>query len=84
MRNSDYLPSRLDSQRDGIQLLYNVKRQANIENTVGLLSMAGKNPQVLVTLTAENGKLASALHQISLGGTMKLSDSLQIAQVSYF
>lgn len=42
MRNGDYTPTRLEAQKDCVNLLFGSKIQANPENTVGLLTMAGK------------------------------------------
>ena len=42
MRNGDYTPTRLEAQNDCVNLLFGSKIQANPENTVGLLTMAGK------------------------------------------
>lgn len=42
MRNGDYLPSRLESQQDSAGLIATDRTRGNPENTVGILSMAGK------------------------------------------
>lgn len=42
MRNGDYAPTRLEAQNDAVTILFNAKTQSNPENTVGLLTMAGK------------------------------------------
>ena len=42
MRNGDYTPTRLEAQKDCVNILFGAKTQANPENTVGLLTMAGK------------------------------------------
>jgi hypothetical protein len=42
MRNGDYTPSRLEAQSDAATLLFNMKTQSNPENTVALMTMAGK------------------------------------------
>ena len=42
MRNGDYSPSRLEAQNDAVTYLFNAKTQSNVENTVGLITMAGK------------------------------------------
>ena len=36
--------------------------QSNPENTVGVLTMAGKGPRVLITPTNDLGKILQALH----------------------
>jgi 26S proteasome regulatory subunit N10 len=42
MRNGDYTPTRLEAQNDAVNLIFSAKTQANPENTVGLMTMAGK------------------------------------------
>jgi 26S proteasome regulatory subunit N10 len=42
MRNGDLQPSRMESQVDAINYYCGLKSRANIENRIGLLSMAGK------------------------------------------
>ncbi|KAI9016777.1 hypothetical protein DFJ74DRAFT_678281 [Hyaloraphidium curvatum] len=82
MRNGDYTPNRLDAQSDAVTLLFNAKTQSNPENMVGLMTMAGKGPEVLVTLTADIGKILTALHQVKIGGSAAVSTAVQIAQLA--
>jgi 26S proteasome regulatory subunit N10 len=42
MRNGDYTPTRLEAQKDAVNLIFGSKTNSNPENTVGLLTMAGK------------------------------------------
>jgi len=81
MRNGDYTPTRLEAQQDAINLICGAKTQSNPENTVGVLSGAGKSPEVLVTLTSDLGKILSSLHQVKIGGTFDLQASMQVAQL---
>ncbi|CAJ0768935.1 5662_t:CDS:2, partial [Entrophospora sp. SA101] len=78
MRNGDYTPTRLEAQKDCVNLLFGSKIQANPENTVGLLTMA----EVLVTLTSDVGKIYSALHNIKIGGKPNLTTGIQVAQLA--
>lgn len=82
MRNGDYTPTRVEAQNDAVALLFNAKTQSNPENTVGLMTMAGKGPEVLVTLTSEFGKVLSALHRTKISGKVNLSTGVQIAQLA--
>lgn len=61
MRNGDYTPTRAQAQADAINLLAGAKTQDNPENTVGVLTMAGKSPRVLVTPTPDLGKILSSM-----------------------
>lgn len=83
MRNGDYTPSRLEAQSDAATLLFNAKTQSNPENTVGLMTMAGKSgPEVHVTLTADIGKILSAIHKVKISGSVNVSTGVQIAQLA--
>lgn len=82
MRNGDYTPSRLEAQNDAVNLIFGAKTQTNPENTVGLMTMAGKGPEVLVTLTSDIGKILTALHGVQIIGSSNLTDGIQVAQLS--
>ena len=49
------------AQADAVNLLAGAKTQANPENAVGVLTMAGKAPRVLVTPTPDLGKVLNAM-----------------------
>ncbi|KAG0372187.1 hypothetical protein BGX24_000592 [Mortierella sp. AD032] len=78
----DYTPTRLEAQADAVNLIFGAKTQSNPENTVSLMTMAGKSPKVLVTFTADIGKILSALHNVAIGGQVSFSTSVQIAQLA--
>lgn len=82
MRNGDYTPTRLVAQNEAVNLVFNAKTQSNPENTVGLMTMAGKSPEVLVTLTSDIGKILSALHGVKPNGNSDFLTSVQIAQLA--
>ncbi|ETL28521.1 hypothetical protein F441_18617 [Phytophthora nicotianae CJ01A1] len=82
MRNGDYIPSRLEAQHDAANLLCGTKTQANPESTVGVLVMADKSVQVLASPTDNMGTLLSAIHRIKIGGSMKLANAIQVAQLA--
>ncbi|RUS32693.1 hypothetical protein BC938DRAFT_474587 [Jimgerdemannia flammicorona] len=82
MRNGDYTPTRVGAQNDAVNLIFSTKTQSNPENTVGLMTMAGKSPEVLVTLTNELGKILSALHSVKLSGKVDFITGVQIAQLA--
>lgn len=42
MRNGDYLPTRFDAQADAVNIVFQTKVDSNPENTVGIMTMAGK------------------------------------------
>ncbi|XP_010531540.1 PREDICTED: 26S proteasome non-ATPase regulatory subunit 4 homolog [Tarenaya hassleriana] len=82
MRNGDYSPSRLQAQTEAVNLLCGAKTQSNPENTVGILTMAGKGVRVLATPTSDLGKILACMHGLDLGGEINLTAAVQIAQLA--
>ncbi|KAI0542900.1 26S proteasome non-ATPase regulatory subunit 4 [Xylaria digitata] len=83
-RNGDYTPTRFDAQVDAINILFDSVTQGNPESSVGLMSMGGKGPEVLSTLTTERGKLLEGLHRTKkkISGTSHLATGIQIASLA--
>ncbi|KAL3527225.1 hypothetical protein ACH5RR_011881 [Cinchona calisaya] len=82
MRNGDYSPSRFQAQADAVNLICGAKTQSNPENTVGVLTMAGKGVRVLVTQTGDIGKILACMHGLEIGGEMNLAAGIQVAQLA--
>lgn len=82
MRNGDYSPTRFQAQADAVNLICGAKTQSNPENTVGVLTMAGKGVRVLVTPTSDLGKILACMHGLEIGGEMNLAAGIQIAQLA--
>ncbi|KAL3031732.1 hypothetical protein AAZX31_02G044700 [Glycine max] len=82
MRNGDYSPSRFQAQTDAVNLICGAKTQSNPENTVGVLTMAGKGVRVLVTPTSDLGKILACMHGLEIGGEMNLAAGIQVAQLA--
>ncbi|WOL07317.1 hypothetical protein Cni_G16057 [Canna indica] len=82
MRNGDYSPSRYQAQADAINLICGAKTQSNPENTVGVLTMAGKGVRVLVTPTSDLGKILACMHGLEIGGETNLTAGIQVAQLA--
>ncbi|KAK5990948.1 26S proteasome non-ATPase regulatory subunit 4-like protein [Cladobotryum mycophilum] len=83
-RNGDYQPTRFDSQVDAVNVLFQSITQGNPESSVGLMSMGGKGPEVLVTLTTEQGKILDGLHRTKkkIGGSSHLKTGIQVATLA--
>ncbi|KAK8126246.1 uncharacterized protein PG998_002005 [Apiospora kogelbergensis] len=83
-RNGDYQPNRFDAQADAINIIFENITQSNPESSVGLMSMGGKGPEVLSTLTTERGKLLEGLHRTrkKISGTSHLATGIQIASLA--
>ncbi|KAG6330216.1 hypothetical protein ID866_8874 [Astraeus odoratus] len=84
MRNGDYVPSRFDAQTDAVNTIFQTKIDSNPENTVGLMTMAYKGPEVLVTHSKELGQVIKGLHAASLkmGGYIDIPTAINIAQLA--
>nr|GAT49906.1 predicted protein [Mycena chlorophos] len=84
MRNGDYMPTRFDAQSDAVNTVVQTKIDSNPENTVGIMTMAGKGPEVLVTHTKEIGQILSALHttQSKIGGEIDIPTAIAVAQLA--
>eukprot|EP00850_Spirogloea_muscicola_P002431 SM000009S23560 [mRNA] locus=s9:718272:721298:+ [translate_table: standard] len=82
MRNGDYPPTRFQAQADAVNLICGAKTQSNPENTVGILTMAGKGVRVLVTPTGDLGKILSSMQGLDIGGDMHLTSGVQVAQLA--
>ena len=74
-------PSRWEAQADAVNLIFGAKTQANPESSVGLMSMGGKGPEVLVTLTTDFGKVLDGMHRTKIRGDTHLATGIQIAGV---
>jgi len=84
MRNGDYTPSRFDAQADAVTTIYQTKIDSNPENTVGVMTMAGKGPEVLVTHTKDIGQILQAVHTTSgkIGGVADIPTAIAVAQLA--
>ncbi|KAJ7661590.1 hypothetical protein DFH06DRAFT_1192734 [Mycena polygramma] len=84
MRNGDYQPTRFDAQSDAVTTVVQTKIDSNPENTVGIMTMAGKGPEVLVTHTKDIGQILQAIHTTSskIGGEIDIPTAIAIAQLA--
>lgn len=62
-------------------MIFQAKTQANAESSVGLISMGGKGPELLVTLTTDFGKILEGMHRTKIQGSTHLATGIQIAGV---
>jgi len=70
--------TRSQAEADAINLLAGAKTQSNPENSVGVLSLAGKVPRVLVTPTDDLGVVLNAVHGVSIEGTVNFPTGVQV------
>ena len=76
-----FSPSRWDAQADAVNMIFQAKTQANPESSVGLMSMGGKGPEVLTTLTTDLGKILEGMHRTKIRGYSHLATGIKIAGV---
>jgi hypothetical protein len=60
-----------------VNLLAGAKTQSNPESCVGVLSLAGKVPKMLVTPTPDLGKVLNSMHGLEMDGAVNLSTGVQ-------
>ncbi|WVQ94163.1 hypothetical protein IAU59_001241 [Kwoniella sp. CBS 9459] len=82
MRNGDYPPTRFQAQAEAVSTVFTAKTDANPESAVGLMTMAGKSPSLLVTPTNDLGKLLSSLSKVQISGIASISTAISIAQLA--
>lgn len=80
-RNGDSIPSRYQSQLEGITSIVNFKVNDNPETAVGLMVTAGKGKQILVTPTNETTSIFSQFSKIQIQEFASIARSIQIAQL---
>lgn len=65
-----------------MNLLAGAKTQSNPENAVGVLSLAGKVPRVLVTPTQDLGAVLNSVHGIKIEGEINICVGVQVAHLA--
>jgi len=65
-----------------VNLLAGAKTQSNPENAVGVLSLAGKVPRVLVTPTQDLGAVLNSVHGIQIEGEINICVGVQVAHLA--
>lgn len=67
-RNGDYAPNRYDSQIEAANMLAENKTDRNPENSIGVISMAGKRVETPVTLTSDVSIILKSFKEIKIHG----------------
>ncbi|KAL8613304.1 hypothetical protein ACOMHN_052544 [Nucella lapillus] len=80
MRNGDFVPTRMQAQQDAVNLVCMSKTRSNPENNVGLLKMSAV--EVLVTLTADVGRILACLHQVQPRGNISFLNAVRVAHLA--
>ncbi|KAK9237195.1 hypothetical protein V1525DRAFT_432964 [Lipomyces kononenkoae] len=82
MRNGDYTPSRYEAQSDAVNVIFSAKIGSNPESAVGLMTMAGRAPEVLVSLTTDFGKVLASMVQTKIHGKAHATTAIQVAALA--
>jgi 26S proteasome regulatory subunit N10 len=69
------------AQTEAVNYICSMKTQANEENAVGVLTMAGKRIDVLMTPTRDLGAIMSSVQGIKIGGKCNFLSGLKTAQL---
>jgi len=81
-RNGDFFPTRWEAQEEAANIVAQAKCEQNAESSVGLMVMAGKQVEILVTPVQDPGRILASFPNVKIGGRIQLSTALQIAQLS--
>ena len=74
-----YSPSAL---QESANLVGTAKAHGNPENTVGIMSLAGRNPELLLSPTDDMGKIMTSIHDVKMSGHLSFADGVQIAYLA--
>ena len=78
-RNGDYYPTRFQNQIEAGSFIIENLCSSNPENTIGIMTMAGKRVEILSSLTNKESNLLAAMTNIPLDGECDIESSLNIA-----
>lgn len=82
MRNGDYVPTRIEQQFEAFSRVADAKLR-HPESMLGLMTMSGKSPKVLVTPSTDIGKLLGSVHgKVRFEGEANVLSAMQIAQLA--
>eukprot|EP01091_Cochliopodium_minus_P000618 TRINITY_DN1054_c0_g2_i1.p1 TRINITY_DN1054_c0_g2~~TRINITY_DN1054_c0_g2_i1.p1 ORF type:complete len:358 (+),score=158.67 TRINITY_DN1054_c0_g2_i1:103-1176(+) len=82
MRNGDFSPNRFDAQIETINLLANAKTSSHPESTIGLMTMSGKRPEVLVTLGNDPTAVQTCIANLEVRGKSDLLSAISVTQLA--
>jgi 26S proteasome regulatory subunit N10 len=81
-RNGDYHPSRWDSEVEAANLIAEAKSERNPENSLGIMTMAGRRVEVHVSLTNDLSRVLNSTRKINLAGECDYVTALNIATLT--
>lgn len=80
-RNGDYQPTRWDSQIEAANIISESKSDKNPENSLGVVSMAGRRVETPVTLTQDLAKILKSFREIKISGESDFITSINISML---
>lgn len=81
-RNGDYSPSRWEAQVNAANIICGAKVEQNPENSVGILTLAGKRIEVLTAPTTDQAKIYAAVASGKLGGDSDVYAAVRVAALA--
>ena len=78
-RNGDYIPTRFQTQIEAANLIIENRFETNPENSLGIMTMAGKRVEMISTLTNDESRLLNSMNNIPLNGECDIISALSIA-----
>lgn len=81
-RDGDYQPTRWEAQIHAATIICEAKVEQNPENSVGILTTAGKRIEVLTAPTQDSAKIYAAIHSGRLGGDTDAFSAVKVAALA--
>ena len=78
-RNGDYLPNRFQAQISAANFIIENRCETNPENSLGIMTMAGKRVEMVSTLTNDESRLLGSMSNIPLNGECDIYSALSIS-----
>ena len=78
-RNGDYLPNRYQAQISAANFIIENRIEANRENSLGIMTMAGKRVEMIATLTNDESRLLGSMSKVNLNGECDIYAALSIS-----
>ena len=78
-RNGDYVPNRFQAQISAANFIIENRCETNPENSLGIMTMAGKRVEMIATLTNDESRLLGSMSGINLNGECDIISALSIS-----
>ena len=78
-RNGDYMPNRYQAQVAAANFIIENRCETNPENSLGIMTMAGKRVEMISTLTNDESRLLGSMTSVPLNGECDIPSALSIS-----